>query len=803
MNNKFVIIHGHFYQPPRENAWLDQIEIQESAAPHHDWNERISKECYAPNGVSRILNSDGKIVDIVNNYARMSFNFGPTLLTWLEQHEPKVYQQILEADRLSLELFDGHGSAIAQVYNHIIMPLASRADKETQVRWGIYDFEKRFQRKPEGMWLAETAVDTETLEVLAENDIAFTILAPNQAKRYRKLGSQKWQDGIDSTQPYICKLPSGKKITLFFYDGDKSQGVAFKGYLNDGNFFANQLLEAFNEKEEQPKLVNIATDGESYGHHHKNGDMALAYCVRHIEENSDATITNYSQYMRLVKPEYEVEIHEASSWSCAHGVERWRSNCGCETGGQVGWNQEWRVGLRNAIDWLRNAFDKQFEEVISAYHSHPWELRNHFIEVIQNRNESNIDAFVKKHIKQKLTEEQTTEIIRMLEMEKNSLFMQTSCGWFFNELSGIETVQILQYANRGIQLAEDVRDVDFEAGFLERLAQAKSNLKEHGTGADIYKKFVKPKRLSLTQVGMHYAVSTLFEEDAKKVTVLNYDCESTKSWHKKAGPYILSVGATEVRSRVTRSYKKFYFAILYLGNHHLIGSTTNKLTEAEFDSIVAQIGPSFNAGNIAECIDIIKWNFQDRSFSFFNLFKDQQLELLESLTDYYEGLAMDSYDSIYEKSYSMLNVMLAEGHNIPPMLQRNLENIFQFKLEEILNHETKKFSLGRLQRYADEVKKWKVKLNKERIVYNANAFINFQIEGYQVYENKLKWAERAIRFLNILHGIEVYPNINVMQDFVFRLTKENHLEEDVRNKMLMLAELINLKLPENKIASES
>src|SRR5690606_20278799 len=234
---KYICVHGHFYQPPRENAWLEKIEHQESATPYHDWNERITQECYGPNGVSRILNDEQRIVDIVNNYSRMSYNFGPTLLSWLETHRPKTYQRIIDSDKASISYFGGHGSAMAQVYNHIIMPLANRRDKETQVIWGLRDFEKRFGRKAEGMWLAETAVDTVPLEVLSEQGIKFTVLAPRQAKQYLRFGESKWTPGIDSKMPYLCKLPSGKEINLFFYDDDRSQAVAFKGLLKDGKEF--------------------------------------------------------------------------------------------------------------------------------------------------------------------------------------------------------------------------------------------------------------------------------------------------------------------------------------------------------------------------------------------------------------------------------------------------------------------------------------------------------------------------------------------------------------------------------------
>jgi alpha-amylase/alpha-mannosidase (GH57 family) len=796
MNNRYIIIHGHFYQPPRENAWLDQIEIQESAAPYHDWNERVSAESYGPNGTSRVLNANGKIVDIVNNYARMSFNFGPTLLSWLEQHEPEVYQRILDADKRSLELFDGHGSAIAQVYNHIIMPLATRADKETQVKWGIYDFENRFGRKPQGMWLAETAVDTETLEVLAENDIRFTILAPRQAKAYRKLGTTKWTTGIDSRRPYQCKLPSGRTIVLFFYDGDRSQGVAFKGYLNDGRFFADELLKGLDANPTEPQLLHIATDGETYGHHHKNGDMALAFCTRYIQQNELATITNYSQILDLMPVTHEAKIHDNTSWSCVHGVERWRSNCGCETGGQPGWDQKWRVGLRDAIDWLRDAFDALYDQEFRKYHHDPAYVRNRYIEIISDRSQENVDRFFTELFGKTFSNEETTRIIRLLEMQKHSLFMQTSCGWFFNELSGIETVQILQYANRGIQFVEDETDSELEATFLKKLGAAQSNLHEYGNGADIYKKWVAPKRLSLTHVGMHYAVSSLFEEENREITVLNYDCKSEKLTRKKAGQYILSTGSTQVRSRVTQSHKKFHYAILYLGNHHLIGSTAKKLSEEEFDSIVVEIEKAFDEGNIAVCIDIIKWNFLDRSFSFFNLFKDEQLKLLRYVISDLELQALSSYDRIYDSSYTMLNLMRSRNLVIPPMLQRNLETVFQFKLEQMLDIENKRFSLGRLRRYAVEIKRWNAKFNHERLAYKATTFINYQIAHFQDWDKQADWARRALDFLEILHTINIKPRINKLQDFVFRLASENNLEPQLKEAAGKLASYINLMLPE-------
>ena len=364
-SNKFICIHGHFYQPPRENAWLEVIEVQDSAHPYHDWNERITAECYEPNSTSRILDEDQVIRDIINNYSKISFNFGPTLLSWMEVYAKETYLAILEADKESIRRFGGHGSAMAQVYNHMIMPLSNARDKETQVIWGIRDFESRFGRRPEGMWLAETAVDIETLEALAANDIQFTVLAPRQAKATRKIGEANWVEvnerSVDTKRAYRYNLPSGKFINLFFYDGDISQGIAFNGLLNDGKRFAENLLSAIDQHTDESQLVHVATDGETYGHHHKHGDMALAFCLDYIEKDERVTLTNYSQFLSLAPPVYEAQIIENSSWSCVHGIERWRSDCGCSSGGREGWTQQWRKPLRDSLDWLRDAAAEVFE----------------------------------------------------------------------------------------------------------------------------------------------------------------------------------------------------------------------------------------------------------------------------------------------------------------------------------------------------------------------------------------------------------------------------------------------------------
>ncbi|HVG23607.1 MAG TPA: DUF3536 domain-containing protein, partial [Thermoanaerobaculia bacterium] len=434
MPPRHIAIHGHFYQPPRENPWLEAVETQDSAFPWHDWNARITEECYEPNATARILDPSDRILGIVNNYAAISFNFGATLLSWLEQSAPDTYQAILEADKLSVDRYSGHGCAIAQAYNHIILPLASERDKRTQVRWGARDFEARFGRRPEAMWLPETAVDVDSLEALAEEGIAFTILEPHQAARWRELDETEWHranGSLDPTRPYLCRLPSGRSISIFFYDGPISRAVAFERLLARGENFASRLLGAFDDARTHPEIVNIATDGETYGHHHRFGEMALAYALQLMETRPDVKLTNYAEFLAQHPPEHEVEIVERTAWSCSHGVERWRSDCGCNAGGGAGWNQQWRTPLRDALDWLRDQACVIFEREGARVLRDPWTAREDYIDVILDRSPESVARFLARHAVGGAT---TTTILELLEMQRHAMLMYTSCGWFFSDV---------------------------------------------------------------------------------------------------------------------------------------------------------------------------------------------------------------------------------------------------------------------------------------------------------------------------------------------------------------------------------
>lgn len=684
---KYICIHGHFYQPPRENPWLEAIEVQDSAYPYHDWNEKISAECYAPNGLSRILDEQGRIVRIVNNYANISFNFGPTLLQWMEDKSPEAYRAVLEADKLSQERFSGHGSAMAQVFNHMIMPLASDRDKFTQVFWGIQDFEYRFGRKPEGMWLAEAAVDIRSLEIMAELGIKFTVLAPHQARRVKIIGENHWSDlngqGIDPTQTYKISLPSGRSMAVFFYDGPISRSIAFERLLEKGEYLVNRLMGAFSEQRSWTQLVHIATDGETYGHHHRYGDMALAFALSHIEEKKLAKLTNYSEFLDRFPPTKEVEIYENSSWSCAHGVERWKSNCGCNSGMKPGWSQEWRGPLRAALDYLRDTISPLYEKKAGEILNDPWMARNDYVAVLLDRSPEKRDAFLGLHASRDLSGEEKIAALKLLEMQRQLMLMYTSCGWFFDEISGIETVQVIQYAGRAIQLAEQLFQIPLEGTFLEKLSLAKSNLPRLRDGRGVYELFVKPSAMDLQKVGAHYAISSLFSSgvDGAHTYCYNIEYEDYKSFI--AGKARLVLGWIRVTSEVTAEWDRFMFAILHLGDHNLNGGVKVFPGSEAYGAMVDDIIASFKKGDFTETIHSMDRHFGRTTYSLKTLFRDEQRKILRSILDSTLADSESVLRQIYENNAPLMRFLSDLMVPLPAALK--------VAAEFSLNHDLKSF----------------------------------------------------------------------------------------------------------------
>ena len=716
---RYICIHGHFYQPPRENPWLEAVEIQDSAYPYHDWNARITAECYGPNSASRILDEEGRIVRIVNNYSKISFNFGPTLLSWLEEKSPAVYRAILAADEMSQALFSGHGSAIAQVYNHMIMPLANRRDKETQIVWGLRDFEHRFRRMPEGIWLAETAVDLETLDLLAQHGIQFTILAQTQARSARRIGGTKWRDvsdgSIDPSMPYRITLPSGRTMALFFYDGPISRAVAFEGLLNQGEYLASRLAQAFSDARDWPQLVHIATDGETYGHHHKRGEMALSFAIEHIETTGIAKMTNYGEFLERYPPFREVRIKENTSWSCVHGVDRWRADCGCNSGMHPGWHQQWRAPLRKALDWLRDQLAPHFEEKGRDFFSDPWRARDRYISVILDRSPQSIDAFLSAESARLLNEAERTDALKLLEMQRHAMLMFTSCGWFFDELSGIETVQVIQYADRALQLSQQLFGDGLEAQLLDKLAHAKSNLPERPDGKAIFENFVKSTMVKLESVGAHYAISSLFESYPDKCKVYCFDVTRTDYRLLSAGKMRLALGRAIVRSEIVLDSEHVSFGVLHLGDHNVNGGVRQFQGEESYQALCTEIAEVFERGDLPEILRIVDRDFGSGAFTLRLLFRDEQRRILRLILNQALEEAEASYRQLFENYAPMMRFM-ADLHIPPP---RRFQIAAEFTLNSMLRHalEAETLDFDHVHALLDETKRTGIALDAPTVEF--------------------------------------------------------------------------------------
>ena len=574
----FLIVHGHFYQPPRENPWTSVIELQESAAPYHDWNERITAECYAPNTKSRILDKNGQVVDIINNYEHMSFNFGPTLISYLEENHPDIYRRILEADQNSLKK-RGHGNAVAQAYNHMIMPLASARDRWTQILWGLADFRSRFRREAEGMWLPETAANQPTIDDLVRAGMRFVLLAPSQAAQIRPVGSKEWLDvssnNIPTDRAYLLKNKDGD-LNAFFYNEGLSRGISFEHLLRNAGNLANAVEDtASRGVEARDRLVFICSDGESYGHHEAMGDMCMAFLATRELPARGITITNPMAFLEEHGPAWEVRLkagehEEGTSWSCSHGVGRWKRDCGCSTGAWPGWNQGWRAPLRTALDNLRLRIDTLYEEVGGTVLIDPWKARDEYISVILGKPLGAAGNFISRHGKGALDDEARGMVFRLLEMQRAGMLMYTSCGWFFSELSGIETVQNLKYAFRAAQLGQMIAGKPVDADYLPELAKAHSNLAEHGNGLNIQHKYVRPSTLSPEKVAAHHAVLAIVESLFPSERLYHFRVVVHNQRTRQRSGFTAYVGRLTVMADRTREGGTFDVAVIAGSNLRLL-----------------------------------------------------------------------------------------------------------------------------------------------------------------------------------------------------------------------------------------
>jgi alpha-amylase/alpha-mannosidase (GH57 family) len=799
--NRYICIHGHFYQPPRENPWLEAVETQDSAAPYHDWNERICAECYAANGAARIVNGRNQIISIVNNYSRISFNIGPTLMSWLEQNAPRTYRMILDGERSSRKNFRGHSSAIAQVYNHMILPLASTRDRLTQIRWGIADYEHRYCRPPEGMWLAETAADTESLRMMAEHGIKFTILAPHQCKRIRQINdpAAAWsptpESSVDTTRPYLMRFPSGASIAIFFYNGPTSRAIAFEGLLNSGEAFAARLKSALKDRSNEPQLVHVATDGESYGHHHKYGDMALAFALSLLGKDKTVRLTNYASFLERFPPENECEIVDNTSWSCAHGVERWRSNCGCN-GGKPGWNQQWRTPLRQALDELRDALDPLTAETGAKYFHDVWAARDAYIHVILDRTDENVDRFLAEHATHKLDGTERVHALELMEMQRHAQLMYTSCGWFFDDIAGIETVQVIAYASRVLQLARRIfgEPLDaIESAFIARMGEAKSNVPDAGTGADIYKKCVGTMQLSLEQVAAHYAISSVFSSYADEIDLYCYRVKRISYEIFNSGRGRLALGRVHITSAITGREQAFSFAVLHFGDQNITAAVKPYIDSDSlaFEEFAMEAASHVQRADFPEVIRLLDRFYGQAGYSLTSLFGDEQrrivkLILTTTLTD-----VENSLTSIYQNHASLLHFLFQAGLPKPPALTLAAGFAINAGLRRVLENDP--VDLAQLRSYLSLAKIDQVPFDTSTLSYIADqrmkrAMADLQAStGSPVAAGSLELLDRALALVRALSELPFELNLWQAQNIWYETYRtsgsvRNALEPEHRSR---------------------
>lgn len=658
----YVCIHGHFYQPPRENPWLEEIEREDSAAPSHDWNERITAECYRPNTAARLVDHSNRILSLHNNYETLSFNFGPTLLRWLELHDSWVYKAVLKADELSQMRLAGHGNAMAQIYNHIIMPLANRRDKITQVVWGIRDFEHRFGRSPEGMWLSETAVDSETLGIMAERGIRYTVLSPFQAERWRFLdGEDEWKEVGDGSIPtgraYRYKCPNGKEIDLFFFDASLSRGIAFEHLLQHSSRLLDRIRAA-GEHPEHPKgepwLVHAATDGESYGHHFKFGDMAVAAAFKELSNSPDTVISNYGSFLASFPVLAEVEIRENTSWSCAHGVGRWTRDCGCHVGGEADWNQQWREPLREALNCLRDALAVLYERRMGRLCRDPWRARDEYVDLLLDRERFR-DDFLLRHARKALGSPEVQRFFQLLEMQRCAMFMFTSCGWFFDDISGLESQIILRWAARAVQIAARMGETGLERSFLAVLEKASSNLPSAGNGAEVYLKAVMPEIVEKDRVTASYAIQALARGLRKQARIHSYVVSPEHEEDLGANPVPCLYGHVRISDVRTEEEESFLYAVLHFEALDFRCSVKPCRSDAEREKILKALQRAAEKQSTMKLMRTLDEFFGS---AFFNL-QDVFLDLRSSIALEISRESLATYTVFHRNMYEIHGPLMA------------------------------------------------------------------------------------------------------------------------------------------------
>ncbi len=807
-NKKYCVIHGHFYQPPRESPWLGEIQRQPSAAPFHNWNERIFDECYRPNAFSRLLNNDGEIVGVSNNYSYMSFNFGPTLFRWLYQKQPEVYQRIVDADKESCKMYGGHGSAVAQVYNHIIMPHASRRDKTTQIKWAKTFFQRHFGRDPEGMWLAETAINMETAECLVEEGFTFAILSPNQAESFRFLDSEsEWINadhaGFDPRHPYRLYLEDSKgnkkngHLDLFFFDEPLSRAISFEDLLDNADFLSERINGCYTPNSEENELVTIATDGETFGHHKKNGDMCLAYYFQKKAAEMGIEVVNLAYYLSVNPPKREVRLKnalgEGTAWSCAHGTGRWIRDCGCNTGGGPGWNQKWRGPLRDGMDYLQSEIDQQYLREMIKYFDHPWTIRDLYEPHFENLESGT--EFLKKYAARPIADSTYPYLVSLLEAQRYMLYGYTSCAWFFNDIAGIETVQNYRYAVRAWQLTwQGMKSNEILRKFTKIAKSAISNLPVT-TGETILLDEVFPMINHLERAAFTAAVDSYIYSDRRDFKTEAYEVSLERFTNKNAAAGDWMLFRASVHHIVSLEQENFILAIINAHGHQIQGA----VFPLSVEKIIEDENSSFN--EILQNRAVAHFDLRDVFSAYKEFMTDQFIEefATDNILDYlsWAGVNNSRLDAITE-----LNSGLPD--RIAGTVKFFLDKEWELHIMQIVKRPTFTELSASLTDVITKAEHYGITLDKEHSGHLIDKAVRHDVQ--QLIDGDItRELVNVVKYkLEIIRQFDIPIRYSQLQDLFYILYKKTRTDlytawvnkgqknNDIRSKVQMVNELAHL-----------
>ncbi|HEY0081626.1 MAG TPA: DUF3536 domain-containing protein [Pyrinomonadaceae bacterium] len=785
-----LVIHGHFYQPPRENPWTDHIEPQPSAHPFSNWNERITSECYRPNAFARIVDNYGRVERIVNNYSLINFNLGPTLLGWLERFHPATYERILEADRASLRARNGHGNAIAQGYHHSILPLCNERDRRTEIRWGVADFRHRFGREPESLWLPETAVNASTLGALIDENLKYVILSPFQAARVRPVGSSDaWLpviDGqLDTTVPYRFLHPdnSGRSLAVFFYDGELAKAIAFDGALASSHL----LLERFERRARERgadvrgnRLVHVATDGESYGHHFKFGERCLAYGLEVEAAARGLRVTNYGEFLAEHEPEWEVEIKdgpggEGTAWSCAHGVGRWTRDCSCHASAPEGWNQKWRAPLRDALNYVRDEAARAHAEQGGELFRDPWRARDDYVELLVETKPaaSRRAEFLARQSGRRLSETEARRALTLLELQRSSLLMFTSCGWFFDDISGIETVQVLKYAARAMDFMAELGLPDPREGFLARLAEAESNVAKHGSGADIFRESVERVRVAPPRIAASLAISSLVDKSELDGEIAGHAFTLTDFRQEQHGRLALATGRIVLETFSTGKQLDFAVAAMHVGDVDFYCVLKEYGGDDVFRAATGNLWSQFRTGSVPTLLRLMREEFGPSEFGLEHLLTEGRRRIYEIMFGRMVGRFSEQYEYLYEENRRNIEMLQEAGFHLPDELRAAAE----FTITRRLERELQKFeqqndsaAFREALKIAGEVARHGFRLDRTSMRGKLENLIVAAVRG-AVNDPRAENYEAALALIDLAAQLNLHANLERAQEIVYEAVR--------------------------------